>query len=354
MTALYSEAGAVLEHKAFRSFDWRSAASLLRLVQQYHPDVVHFHFVNMLSADVAASALLKHSHVVFSEHSSNLKVRTRPAKQVALRMAKKALALRVDRFVAPSNYVRSRLIDEGLPASGIQTIWNGVNLDRFRAQVHAGEIRRKYGLSTTAMVVASSALLIPEKGIGDLIEAAASVAATSAEIQFIHIGDGPLLQQYKARVAELGLADRFLFAGLLNLPEIAPLIASADVFTLPCTWGEAFSLVVLEAMAAGKPVIATNLGGNPEAIEDGVSGVLVPPHDPAALARAILSLHDDPALRRRMASASAHRSDDFGVDRWVGETVELYEGLTGKLRPPDDALVSGERSELKIPEASGW
>jgi glycosyltransferase involved in cell wall biosynthesis len=178
------------------------------------------------------------------------------------------------------------------------------------------------------MLVASSALLIPDKGIGYLIEAAAEVVRECPDVQFVHIGDGPLFEEYQQRVARLGLQEQFKFAGLLNLPEIAPLIASADVFTLPCTWGEAFSLVVLEAMAAGKPVIATRLGGNPEAVDHGRTGILVPPKDAGALAKAIVELRRDPSKRRDMAQESARKSYDFSVDRRVEETVALYHDLT--------------------------
>lgn len=323
----YLEAGAILEHKPYRSFDRESATPLLQLIRQHKPDVVHFHFVNLLSLDVAMAALFGGTRIVFSEHSSNPVARKRPLKRMALFAAKKLFAAAVDRVVAPSNYVNARLVGEGLPTGKIRTIWNGVNVDRFRRPVSVADVRAKYGLDPSAMLVASSALLIPEKGIGFLIEAAREVVRTSPDVQFVHIGDGPRLQEYRDRVASLGLENHFKFAGLLNLAEIAPLVSSADVFTLPCVWGEAFSLVVLEAMAAGKPVIATRIGGNMEAVEDGRSGILVPPGDPAALAAAILRLQNDPALRQQMAEESGRRSTEFHVDRWVDQTIDLYHEL---------------------------
>lgn len=350
----YERAGAVVEHKEFRNRDWRSATTLLQLVRRHRPDVVHFHFVNMLSADVAASIFLMGARVIFSEHSSNSVLTTRRSKRFALRVAKRLVSLPIDRFVAPSNYIRARLVDEGVEHAKIDTVWNGVNLERFRLPVSAAEVRRSYGLSPDAMLVASSALLIPEKGIGDLVEAARTVVDARPDVQFVHIGDGPCLEQYRARVAELGLERSFHFVGLLNLPEIAPLIASADVFTLPCTWGEAFSLVVLEAMAAAKPVIATRLGGNMEAVEDGRSGLLVPPFDPAALAAAIIALHDDPAMRHRLAEESGRRSAQFSVGRWVHDTVALYERIAHRQLAAEAVPAPPSEGEVGVREVSRW
>jgi glycosyltransferase involved in cell wall biosynthesis len=96
------------------------------------------------------------------------------------------------------------------------------------------------------------------------------------------------------------------------------------VFTLPCTWGEAFSLVILEALATGKPAIVTDAGGNVEAVEDGRNGFVVPPRDATALAEAITTLHDDPQMRRAMGEESARRSSYFSLERWVEETIRVY------------------------------
>lgn len=323
----YDRAGATIETKPFRDFAWTDARALRTLLRRHRPHVVHFHFVNMLSLDLLAAALWRSGRVVYSEHSSDrLDTRSSP-RQAALRLAKRAFAVGVDRVVAPSNYVRRRLVREGLDPETIQTIHNGVSLDRFAATQRGKDVRRQFGLAPDTLLVTSSALLIPEKGIGYLVEAASEVVRAASDVQFVHIGDGPCLDQYRARVAELGLSERFKFAGLLNLTDIAAVLGQTDVFTLPCVWGEAFSLVILEAMAAGKPVIATRLGGNVEAVEDGKNGLLVPPRDPKALAHAILALRNNPEQRRAMAEEGRRRSAYFSLDRWVQETIALYQHL---------------------------
>jgi glycosyltransferase involved in cell wall biosynthesis len=143
-------------------------------------------------------------------------------------------------------------------------------------------------------------------------------------VSFIHVGDGPWAAEYKGKVERLGIQKRFVFAGLLNLPEVGAILRRSDVFTLPCTWGEAFSLVILEALATGKPAIVTEVGGNVEAVEDGRNGLVVPPHDAAALAAAITRLHDDPPMRRAMGEESARRSSYFSLERWVEDTIRVY------------------------------
>ncbi len=323
----YVDAGAVLEAKSFEPFGRGSAAELRSLVRRHRPDVVHFHFVNLLSLDVMAAGLSRGTHVVYSDHTSDPEKSRSALKWTALRATRWGCSLLVDRFVAPSEYVNQRLVREGTRARQVTTILNGVNLEKLRRVERGADIRSKYRLPRDSMLVASIAKLIPEKGIGYLIEAAALARDRGANVSFIHVGDGPCTDRYRARVHELGLDDRFVFAGLLNLPEIAAILGDSDIFSLPCTWGEAFSLVILEALAAGKPAIVTSVGGNPEAVENGRNGLVVPPHQPQALADAILSLHDDPARRRAMSEAAAARSSYFSVNRWVDQTIDLYESV---------------------------
>jgi glycosyltransferase involved in cell wall biosynthesis len=216
---------------------------------------------------------------------------------------------------------------EGVRPGKISVVYNGVNLERFGNAPLDGDVRARYGVGPDSLLVVSISQLIPEKGIGDLIDAAALVASRGADVSFLHVGDGRCGAEYRAKVERLGLQQRFIFAGLLNLPEIAAILRQSDLFTLPCTWGEAFSLVVLEALAAGKPAIVTRVGGNVEAVEDGRNGLVVPPHDPQALGAAIMELHNSPERRQAMARESASRAEYFSVNRWVDETLDVYREL---------------------------
>jgi glycosyltransferase involved in cell wall biosynthesis len=323
----YLEVGAILETKPFAPFGRDSASALRTLLRRHRPEVVHFHFVNLLSLDVAAAALNRDVKVVFSDHASDVPKDRSVLRWHALRASKRAFSSLVDRVIAPSGYVKARLVRQGVNAERITVIHNGVNLEKFHTVLTTDNVRATYGVGPGSVVVASISQLIPEKGIGYLIDAAELALKQGADLTFIHVGDGPCAAEYRARTQRAGIDNRFIFAGLLNLPEVAAILRASDIFTLPCTWGEAFSLVILEALAAGKPVIATRVGGNPEAVEDGKNGLVIPPRDAKALAAAIMSLHDSPRRREVMAQESAMRSAYFSVQRWVDETMEVYNSM---------------------------
>ena len=321
----YIDAGAILETKPFDPFSRESAAALRVLVDKHRPDVVHLHFVDLLSLDVVAAWMCRGVKVVFSDHTSDIPKQRSALRNFALRTSKSGVSLLLDACVSPSDYVKARLVSAGVRTK-VTTIYNGVNLGRFRDTPVTEDTGAKYGIGRGSLKVVSITQLIPDKGIQYLIEAAGQLIAQGVDVSFIHVGDGPAEEEYKARVRQLGIEKRFTFAGLLNLPQIADILRQSDVFVLPCTWGEAFSLVILEAMAAGKPVIATNVGGNREAVEDGRNGLIIPPRDVEALAGAIKKLLD-PELRREMGRESLARSTYFDVQRWVDESIQLYTRL---------------------------
>ncbi len=320
----YLDAGSILETKPFAPFGRDSASALRALVRRHRPQVVHFHFVNLLSLDVVAVALNRGVRVVFSDHASDTPKERTWLSWYALRASKRAFSCLVDRVITPSDCSKARLARQGVNAKKITTIHNGVNLERFRNTLVAEDIRAKYSVGSGTMIVVSISQLIPEKGIGYLIDAAALALRRGADVTFIHVGDGRCAAEYRAKVQRLGIEKRFIFAGLLNFPQVTAILQQSDVFTLPCTWEEAFSLALLEALAAGKPAIVTGVGGNVEAVEDGRNGLVVPPHDAGALAAAIATLHDSPERRRAMARESVVRSSHFSVKRWVDETIDLY------------------------------
>ena len=229
--------------KPFEPFGRESARALRALIRRHRPHVVHLHFVNLLSLDVVAAALYRGVRVVFSEHC----VRHREgADDAALAHAPGEQArLLVPRgpVIAPSDYVNARLVREGVSAKKVTTVHNGVNLEKFRNASVTEDVRAKYGIGPDSMLVVSISQLIPEKGIGYLIDAAALALEQGRDVSFIHVGDGRCAAEYREKVQRLGIEKRFVFAGLLNLPEIGAILRQSDIFTLPCTWGEAFSLV---------------------------------------------------------------------------------------------------------------
>jgi len=188
--------------------------------------------------------------------------------------------------------------------------------------------RRREGYEDSTVLFVSVARLSPQKDHVSLIQAFSIAASRNGHLRLLLAGDGPLRLEVEARVKALGLEGKVRFLGVrADVPEI---LAAADVFVLSSRW-EGNPLSVMEAMAAGKPVIATAVGGVPELVQDGVSGVLVPPENVEALADAMLKLAGDAALRTRSGQAAFRRAKErFDVSVMVEGYGTLYERLLGK------------------------
>lgn len=200
---------------------------------------------------------------------------------------------------------------------------NGVDLARFAPGALPGRApaRRSLGLDDDAAVVLCLARLSPEKDVGNFLEAAALVAPR-IDARFLVAGDGPLMPTLRTQIVLLGLEGR---ATLLGRREDVPaLLAASDLFCLPSR-EEGLSLAALEAMAAGLPVAATDVGGMGEAVEHGATGLLVPPRDPAALSIALRDLLADPARAQTMGAAGRARAEShFTLSGMLEATRALY------------------------------
>jgi glycosyltransferase involved in cell wall biosynthesis len=158
-----------------------------------------------------------------------------------------------------------------------------------------------------------------------IVQACGHLARRGVAFQMFFAGDGDLLEEMKQLAASLGVSRRVHWLG--HIPEPRRLLQASDIFLLSSV-GEAFGLVLAEAMACGTPVIGSRSGSLPEVVEDGRSGLLVPPLDAALLADAIVRLAADSALRRGMSSAAAERArTHFAVERSVRETLQIYDRL---------------------------
>jgi glycosyltransferase involved in cell wall biosynthesis len=185
----------------------------------------------------------------------------------------------------------------------------GIDLERFGAAraAPAGEVS----------LVGTVGRLAPQKDQETLLEAAALVP----EARFVLVGDGELRPELERRAAELGIADRVTFTGARE--DVPELLASFDVFAHPSLF-EGFCLAVLEAQAAGVPVVATPVGGIPETVVDGETGLLVPTRDPTALAAAIRRLLEDREFAQRLADAARRSARRYSTERMVEETLKVY------------------------------
>jgi glycosyltransferase involved in cell wall biosynthesis len=211
------------------------------------------------------------------------------------------IARHVHRVAAVSAAVRDALLECGVPDEKIRVIHNAVDLARFDpAGVDRKKVRKDLGFAEDDIVIATAGKLHAGKGVFDLLRAAENIAKRYPALRLLYVGDGPERAALQEEAAGLSMHGRIVFAGLRN--DMERMYAAMDLFVLPSTCREAFGMVIIEAMAMGRPVVATATGGIPEVVRDGINGILVEPGDPAGLADAVSRLLDDDALSRRLAA----------------------------------------------------
>ena len=239
----------------------------------------------------------------------------------AVARIERVLHRRMDAVTGNSRAVVNELISEGVPENKLRLIYNGIDIAPARDRTEA---RRALGLDDPALVGLMVANLIPYKGHHDLIEGLAIVAPQLPPGWRVLLAgrDEGLRPELEALASTRGIAGNIVFLG--ERSDVPRLLVAAD-FGLLTSLEEGFSNVILEVMSAGLPMIATNVGGNPEAVLDGETGFVVPPGDPQAIGEAILRIACDPTLRRRLGEAGRHRVGQcFSMEACLNAHLELY------------------------------
>jgi glycosyltransferase involved in cell wall biosynthesis len=242
----------------------------------------------------------------------------------AVRLERRLMNLFIDRFIAVSEITRGRLLAY-LSQSATKTtvIPNAVELDRYQ-DVPRGtrqEIRGRFGIPAEAPVIGTAARLSAQKGHTYLIAAIPELLASVPNAHVLLVGDGPLRSELEDQARALDLDHRVHFAGYQR--EIPAYLSAMDVFVLPSLF-EGLPLSVLEAMAAGVPVIATAVDGTPEAVQHGIAGWLIPPKDPRAIAQATIALLNAPETMVRMADAGRARAREFSTNVLLNRICGVY------------------------------
>jgi len=242
------------------------------------------------------------------------------------RWADRLTAPMSDRITAVSRHSARFLIDEvGISSTRIVVIPNGIDLTDFDNLPDGAGVRDSMGLTDDESVVLSICRLDNrQKGLNFLLDAWKTVVQRNPDSRLLIAGDGPDRSVLERQSSGCGIADSVVFLGEKVASELFP---AADLFVLP-SLHEGMPNVVLEAMAAAVPVVATAVGGTPEVVDDGETGILVPPGDPDALARAILRLLNDPEMTMRFRNASRNRIEsNFQLSETVRRTEALYQEI---------------------------
>ena len=295
--------------------DLGAAWRLSRLIKQLRPDVIHAHdphAVAMAALALSMSTQLAKPPLVAS-------------RRVDFHLKDNAFSRwkyrQVDLFICVSDAIRRMLVGDGVPASRVVKVHEGIDLGRVNA-APAANLHAELWLPHNSPVVGNVAALVPHKGQRHLIEAAALVVKRVPDARFVIAGEGELRAALERQIKEHRLEKHVFLAGFR--PDILSVHKAFDIFVMSSVT-EGLGTSLLDAMACGKPIVATTAGGMPEVVEDGHNGLLVAPRDHVAMANAIVRLLQDPGLREAMGKAGLARARaTFSVERMVEETLSVY------------------------------
>lgn len=309
------------------AIDWRATLWLRKALHRGEFDLVHVH--NGRTALIAAMAvrLAGAGRMVATQHFIEpSRLRRRGPARIVAGWLHRFVERRVDRFIAISQAVRDAMLARNDTAAGkIAIVPNGI-ADIERAQLPSSQrVRDEFGIASGKRLIVAAARLEPEKDLMTLVEAMDRVRTTCPRAVCVIAGDGSEHQRLQARIRELGLNECVRLVGFRK--DVLGLIDAADLFVLP-SLAEPFGLVLLEAMALGKAVVATAAGGPLEIVAAGETGLLVAPADPAKLAEAMVELVEDEERRRRLGSAGRERfAARFTARQMAAGTLDVYRGV---------------------------
>ncbi len=302
-----------------------SAMSLSRLLRREPFEVIHAHDGNSkLHAVLAASLSRTKTQVVTTQHFvSPAYAQRRGVKGRLTRAVHRAVNRRVKTQIAVSRAVSEAALERGeVRQAQITVIPNGILIPAAVTAETVQARRAELSLPAAVPLVATAARLAPEKGITYLLHAMAILPLSASPAHLVIVGQGDLREALEQEAADLNLSERVHFLGFR--PDVLDWIAAADLFVLP-SLAEPFGIALVEAMALGKPAVAVWVGGPCEIVEDGVTGLLVPPADPPALAHAIQQLLDRSGPALAMGQAGEQRAKAFySAAAMARRTEEVY------------------------------
>ena len=312
----------VLPHSSL--MDWRGLRQTSKLLGKYRPHIVHTHFTGHLSLCPWLGRLHSVRANFFTDHVSRREGHVPRASALWKRVVSRMLNEPITNVVAVSDYNAQVCAAAGLVARNrVKRIYNGV--DPGRNCGDAQLFRQRFGIPENRPIVLQVSWMIPEKGIEDLLSAARLVLAAHSGVQFVLVGEGAGRRAFMEATQQGGMADHFTWTGQMDDPIVGGAYAAASVVCQLSRWEEAFGWTNTEAMACGKPLVATRVGAVPEIVENGVSGFLVGSRQPEEAAARILQLLRDPALCHRFVEAGRVAvAERFHLQRNVRELVRLY------------------------------
>lgn len=303
--------------KGISKQDQLKIAKVIEKVCKKHDiDLIH---CNSL-ADFRASSLIKNILDIPLIFTAHLIAETPETPIIGAELGKMA-----DKVIAISNFIRTHLIKTGLFESKLSLTYHGIDVNKFKQRKPSSRLKFSLGARGNERIIMNVARLYPIKGIDQLIRAVPIILEKGNSIKVVSVGGGFYKDEYASLAKTLGINNKIVFLGARD--DVEKLLSAADIFCLSSR-SESLSLAILEAMAEGKPVVATKVGGIPEVVIDNTTGLLVPAENPQALANAINKLLEDKDLAKRLGNNGKERVHKlFKLDRMVNETIFTYQSV---------------------------
>ncbi|MFH1239384.1 MAG: glycosyltransferase [bacterium] len=291
-------------------WDIFAAVRLAKIIRRHNIQIIHLHTAHAHTLGSLAARMTPSCKVIVSRRvdfhiHSSVKYK-----------------LGIDRIIAVSEGIKSVLVKDGVPAGKIAVIYDGVDLSKFNNLRSADYLYREFALKKGTPVIGIVAALAPHKHHQNFLAAAKIVKGEFPAARFLIVGEGELKKELKELCRKLELYNEVIFCGFRE--DIPELISIFDIFVLS-SYLEGMGSSLLEAMALAKPIVATNTGGIPEVVKHDLNGLLVPPRDSEALAKAIIDLLKDEEKRKEMGLEGRDMIREFSTAQMIEGTLKVYE-----------------------------
>jgi len=302
-----------------------AAARLAQHLRRERYDILHCH-----SSHAHSTAFLATWPARLGEGKRRDRPRLVVSRRVAFpvsRYGPAALKYRnADLFLAISSGVRDVLVDAGVNAAQVTLVPSGIDLEELRSKRDSQRVRRELGIDPATSVVGTVAALTTNKAVHDLVRAARFVTEQVEDLRVVIVGEGPARRDLEGLVARFGLQERVMLLGFRS--DVLDVLSTFDCFVLPSRV-EGLGTSIMDAQVLGVPVVATRTGGIPDLVEDGDSGLLVPPGAPDLLGGAIVRMLRDPGLRARCCERAQRQARRYDYRNMVQATLAAYRALLG-------------------------
>jgi len=307
--------------------DLKAFFNIWRIIKKYNPLIVHTHsskagLMGRLAAKLAGTPIIVHTphgHVFFGYFG--------PFKTKLFIIFEKLASRITDKIVALTNREKKdHILFKIAEEDKFSVIYSGIELNILKesSSEEKQNLKKELGIPENSLIVGTAGRLVPVKGPEFLVKASKYIISKYPDTYFMFTGDGPLEQDLKRKALEMGISDNIIFLGWRD--DLAKIISIYDIFVLP-SLNEGMGRVLVEAMALGKSIVASNVGGIPDLVIHGKNGFLVPPKNPKELAKYIQVLLEDKDKREKMGLAGKEIASNFTSERMVEKIANLYKKL---------------------------